>query len=121
MLKADDKTGFQRPAPTAQVVGSSRWLTSGCFVESLLTELTIASLVRTRRPFFKSRPGTVLLVSTLILAALTAAIPCLAFVAAVSFVPITHTVVGTLMIVTLAYVMAAELTGSSLYRGTRTV
>ena len=31
------------------------------FVESLLTELVIALVVRTRRPFYASRPGTVLL------------------------------------------------------------
>ena len=30
---------------------------TGWFVESLLTELVIAVVVRTRRPFFRSRPG----------------------------------------------------------------
>ena len=30
---------------------------TGWFVESLLTELVIALVVRTRRPFFRSRPG----------------------------------------------------------------
>ena len=34
---------------------------TGWFVESLLTELVIALVVRTRRPFFRSRPGTILL------------------------------------------------------------
>jgi len=42
------------------------------FVESLLTELVIALVVRTRRPFFRSRPGTLLLTSTLVLIALIA-------------------------------------------------
>ena len=37
---------------------------TGWLVESLLTELVVALVVRTRRPFFKSRPGTLLLVST---------------------------------------------------------
>ena len=37
---------------------------TGWFVESLLTELVIALVVRTRRPFFRSRPGHVLLWST---------------------------------------------------------
>ena len=37
---------------------------TGWFVESLLTELVIALVVRTRRPFFRSRPGTLLLWST---------------------------------------------------------
>ena len=35
---------------------------TGWFVESLLTELVIALVVRTRRPFFRSRPGRLLLV-----------------------------------------------------------
>ena len=30
---------------------------TGWFVESLLTELLVALVVRTRRPFFRSRPG----------------------------------------------------------------
>ena len=34
------------------------------FVESLLTELVVALVVRTRRPFFRSRPGRFLLWST---------------------------------------------------------
>ena len=52
---------------------------TGWFVESLLTELLIALIVRTRRPFFRSRPGTVLLWSSLVLIGLTFAIPYLPF------------------------------------------
>jgi Mg2+-importing ATPase len=37
------------------------------FVESLLTELVIAIVVRTRHVFFRSRPGRLLLISTLII------------------------------------------------------
>ena len=37
---------------------------TGWFIESLLTELVIALVVRTRRVFFRSRPGTLLLAST---------------------------------------------------------
>ncbi len=37
---------------------------TGWFVESLLTELVIALVVRTRRPFWRSRPGTLLLWSS---------------------------------------------------------
>jgi len=45
------------------------------FVESLLTELVVALVMRTRRPFYRSRPGKVLLISTLLLIALGFAIP----------------------------------------------
>ena len=58
------------------------------FVESLLTELVIALVVRTRRTFFRSRPGAVLLYSTLALIALTFAIPYLPFVGVLGFVPL---------------------------------
>ena len=47
--------------------------------ESLLTELVIALVVRTRRPFFRSRPGSFLLWSTLALIPLTFVIPFLPF------------------------------------------
>lgn len=48
---------------------------TGWFVESLLTELVIALVVCTRRPFFRSRPGALLLVSTALLIVVTFAIP----------------------------------------------
>ena len=52
---------------------------TGWFVESLLTELVIALVVRTRRPFFRSRPGTLLLASTWPSWSLTFAIPYLPY------------------------------------------
>ena len=58
------------------------------FVESLLTELVIALVVRTRRPFFRSRPGSVLLVSTLGLIAAHAGDSLSAVLSALGFVPI---------------------------------
>jgi P-type Mg2+ transporter len=47
------------------------------FIESLLTELVIALVVRTRRPFFRSRPGRLLLWSTVILIGFTFLVPVL--------------------------------------------
>src|SRR4029079_13609748 len=45
------------------------------FVESLITELVVALVMRTRRPFFRSRPGRLLLVSTVMLIPVAFAIP----------------------------------------------
>jgi Mg2+-importing ATPase len=86
------------------------------FVESLLTELVIALVVRTRRPFFRSRPGSVLLVSTLGLIVLTPAIPYLPFVSSLGFVPIPLTLTATLLAITGCYVLAAEATKHWFYR-----
>ena len=59
---------------------------TGWFVESLLTELVVALVMRTQRPFFRSRPGTLLLASTLVLIVIAFAIPSLPFADVFRFV-----------------------------------
>ena len=86
------------------------------FVESLLTELVIALVVRTRRAFFRSRPGRLLLYSTLALIAVTFVIPYLPHARILGFVPLPATVVVTLALITIAYVLAAEVTKNWFYR-----
>lgn len=86
------------------------------FVESLLTELVIALVVRTRRPFLRSRPGKVLLYSTIVLIVGTFAIPYLPFVHVLGFVPLPPVIAVAVAIITVAYVIAAELTKSWFYR-----
>jgi Mg2+-importing ATPase len=82
---------------------------TGWFVESLLTELVIALVVRTRRPFFRSRPGTLLLVSTTGLVFVTFAIPYLPFAGVFGFVPLPGTLVAAIAGITVLYVAATEL------------
>jgi Mg2+-importing ATPase len=86
------------------------------FVESLLTELVIALVVRTRRPLFYSRPGSVLLVSTVVLIVLTFAIPYLPAADVLGFVPLPGALFATLVVITGLYVVAAELTKRWFYR-----
>ena len=83
---------------------------TGWFVESLLTELIIALVVRTRRPFFRSRPGTVLLGSTVGLVVVTFAVPYLPFAGVFGFVPLPGTLVAAICAITVLYVVATELT-----------
>ena len=90
---------------------------TGWFVESLLTELVIALVVRTRRPFFRSRPGRVLLWSTVALVALTVAIPYLPFIGVFGFVPLPGMLLITVTAITALYVVATELTKRRFYRG----
>ena len=86
------------------------------FVESLLTELVIALVVRTRRPFFRSRPSSLLLVSTLALIALTLAIPYLPFAGLLSFVPLPRSLLAALCAITVLYVAATELAKQWFFR-----
>jgi Mg2+-importing ATPase len=47
---------------------------SGWFVESVLTELAILLVIRTRRPFFRSRPSRAMTVSTGVVAVVSVAL-----------------------------------------------
>ncbi len=92
---------------------------TGWFVASLLTELAIALVVRTRRPFFRSRPGRVLLVSTLILIPVTFAIPYLPYAALLGFVPLPALWLVAIAAITALYVLAAEWMKGWFYRHAR--
>jgi Mg2+-importing ATPase len=79
------------------------------FVESLLTELLVALVVRTRRPFFRSRPGALLLWSTIMLVPLTLAIPYLPYANLFGFVKMPGAVLGVVVVISVLYVAATEL------------
>ena len=81
---------------------------SGWFVESLLTELLVALVVRTRRPFYKSSPGRWLVVSTALVVAATFVLPYLPLYPLLGFVPLPAPVVAWLVGITVLYVLAAE-------------
>jgi Mg2+-importing ATPase len=90
---------------------------TGWFVESLLTELVIALVVRTRRPFFRSRPGMLLWTSTAMIVALTFAIPFLPFAGLLGFTALPGAVLLALIGITALYVAVAELAKLRFYRG----
>jgi P-type Mg2+ transporter len=69
----------------------------------------IALVVRTRRPFFRSRPGMLLLTSTALLVAVTFAIPFSPVAGLIGFVPLPAAVLVTVTTITLFYVAATEL------------
>jgi Mg2+-importing ATPase len=79
------------------------------FIESLLTELVVALVVRTYRPFFRSRPGTLLLWSTVLLIPLTFALPVLPFAGVLGFVPIPMGLQVMLVAITALYACTVEL------------
>lgn len=88
---------------------------TGWFVESLLTELLVALVVRTRRPFFRSRPGGWLLGSTMVVAVFALALPYLPGAALLDFVPLPPGALALIVAVTLGYVLVAEATKHAFY------
>jgi hypothetical protein len=81
---------------------------TGWFVESLLTELVVALVMRTR-PFFRSRPERLLLVSSIVLIPVGFAIPYLPFAGVFGFVALPGTLAMTIALIVVLYVAATEL------------
>jgi Mg2+-importing ATPase len=92
---------------------------TGWFVESLLTELVVALVMRTQRPFFRSRPGTLLLVTTVALIPVAFAIPYAPFAGVFGFVPLPGVLAVTIAVIAAGYVAATELQKKWFYRSAR--
>ncbi len=88
---------------------------TGWFIESLLTELVIALVVRTRHLFFRSRPGTLLLVSTLIIIGITLVLPYLPFISVFGFIPLPAPLMLAMIGLTALYVLVTEFTKKYFY------
>lgn len=82
---------------------------TGWFVESLLTEIAVALVLRTRRPALRSRPGRILLVSTAIVALVALTLPFVPLAPWLGFVPLAPAMLVALLAITAAYVLATEL------------
>ena len=88
---------------------------TGWFIESLLTELVIALVVRTRRLCYRSRPGKLLLWSTITVIAVTLILPYLPFHSLLGFVPLPAGLMATLIGLTLLYVCVVEIAKKYFY------
>jgi len=86
------------------------------FVESLFTELVIALVVRTRRRVWRSRPGSVLVWTTVAVATLAFALPYLPVADVLGFAAPHSLMVLAVVAITAGYVIASELMKSWFYR-----
>lgn len=86
------------------------------FIESLLTELAIALVVRTRRPFYRSKPGRWLVISTAAITILALFIPYQPFAKIFGFVPLPPELLILVCVITLLYVAATEIVKNAFYK-----
>lgn len=86
------------------------------FVESLLTELLVALVMRTRRPFFRSRPSGWLVGTTLGVGLLALAVPFLPGSAVLGFVPLPLPVLALILGITALYLLVTEFAKHWFYR-----
>ena len=88
---------------------------TGWFIESLLTELVIALVVRTRHLFFRSRPGKLLLISTSIVIGITVILPYLPFSSLFGFIPLPAPLMLAVIGLTLLYIVCTEIAKKYFY------
>jgi Mg2+-importing ATPase len=87
------------------------------FLVSLLTELAVVLVLRTRRPALQSRPSRLLLVSTLLVAALALLLPWLDGAASLfGLVPLSPAMLAASVAIVLGYTGATELAKHLFYR-----
>ncbi len=89
---------------------------TGWFLESILTELLIVFVVCTQQPFYRSRPGRLLLGVSLVVAAVTLALPYAPLNHLLGLSPLPLPLLLTLIGVTLLYLALAETVKHFFYR-----
>ncbi len=90
---------------------------SAWFVISLMTEIAVVLILRTRRPFWQSRPGAVLLIASVAAGALAPLVPGLGFLSReLGFVPLPLPVLAAGLAIVLLYVAATEAAKRAFYR-----
>lgn len=89
---------------------------TGWFVESLLTELWVLLVLRTYRPFFRSRPGRILLASALLMTFVALALPYSVVASWFGLVALSWTTVGAVTLIAVLFVATCEVIKRPVYR-----
>lgn len=89
------------------------------FLESVVSACLIVLVVRTRQPFFKSRPGKHLLISTIVVISVTLLLPLTVFRNVFEFVLPPTWFLGIIAVIIAAYIMSAEIMKKYFYKKVR--
>jgi Mg2+-importing ATPase len=89
---------------------------TGWFIESILSASGIVLVIRTRRPFFRSRPSWQLAATTAVIAAATIALPYSPLGALFKLVPLPARFFPPLAVILVLYVLTAEVAKRVFYR-----
>ncbi len=99
--------------------GSPEQFRAGWFVESIISASLIVLVVRTRRPFFQSRPGRALLTATLAVVGVTLVFPYTPLGPLFGFAPIPAAYLMALFGIVALYILSAEAAKKVFYRNAR--
>jgi P-type Mg2+ transporter len=89
---------------------------TGWFTESVLSASMVVLVIRTRRPFLRSRPGKWLVIATAAIAAVVLALPFTPLGTLLGFRPLPASFLGMLALILAAYIGSAEVAKAWFYR-----
>jgi Mg2+-importing ATPase len=89
---------------------------TGWFIESVISASIIVLVIRSRKPFFRSKPGKYLLRTTLSIAILTLILPFTPLGTLFGFTALNLSTCLLLLLVVAVYIIAAEVTKTIFYR-----
>ena len=89
---------------------------TGWFQESVISASMIVLVIRTRMPFFKSRPGKYLLLVTLLIIVATLILPYSRLGRVFNFQPLPASFLLVLALIVGSYIFAAELAKKVFYK-----
>ncbi len=89
---------------------------TGWFIESVISASMIVLVIRSRKPFFKSKPGKYLLIATISIAVITLILPFTPIGTVFGFSPLTFTTYLLLLLIVMIYIGAAEITKTIFYK-----
>ncbi|MEK6963483.1 MAG: magnesium-translocating P-type ATPase [Nanoarchaeota archaeon] len=98
-------------------LGANQYLfRTGWFVESVISASVVVLVIRTRKPFFKSRPGKYLSWATLLIAIVTLVLPFTSLGLLFGFMPLPLSFIWILALILFGYMVVAELAKKLFYR-----
>jgi Mg2+-importing ATPase len=89
---------------------------TGWFLESVVSAAVIVLVIRSRKPFFKSRPGQYLLATTLAIICLTLILPFTPLAGIFGFSPLPLSFLLLIGVVIFGYIITAELVKHIFYK-----
>jgi Mg2+-importing ATPase len=89
---------------------------TGWFLESVISASLIVLVIRSRKPFFKSRPGTYLLMATLLVVVVTLILPFTPLDEIFGFTRLSISFLVLIGIIIMAYIIAAEMAKTVFYK-----